>query len=82
MDSYFVCYDLIKDKDYKKLTDELKSMGASPTLLSNWFLRLEDTSSSELRDHLKEYIDDDDRLLVVKARTWAWFNEIEAPRVE
>jgi hypothetical protein len=66
MAKYIIGYDLRKDKNYKKLTDELERIGAFRILLSDWCLVKADTSCQAIRDYLLDYIDADDRLIVTK----------------
>lgn len=79
---YFICYDLVKDKDYTKLTDELENMGAFRVILSDWCVELDNTTCKEIKTHLLDYIDEDDRLLVVKkgsAPAWSTHNALHNP---
>jgi len=64
MKAYSISYDLLQPgKDYTKLTDALKGLGAVKILYSEWVLK--STSSAEqLRNHLQQFIDENDRLLV------------------
>jgi hypothetical protein len=71
MKLFFISYDLrIPGQDYPKLIDKLTSMGAERVLLSMWALRGNYTASG-LRDTLKDYLDSNDRLLVVENANWA-----------
>lgn len=47
MATYFIGYDLRKDKDYKKLTTELERLGAKKVLLSDWYLERSSTNCEE-----------------------------------
>jgi hypothetical protein len=58
-----ITYDLIKNKDYKKLIDKLNEMHATKELLSAWSLST-DKTSAQLLDELKPYVDADDKLKV------------------
>lgn len=59
------------------MTGELKRLGGVGVLLSTWALR-DDRSAKQLRDHLKGFVDADDRLLVVEmlASNWGGTNLI------
>lgn len=71
MNLFIVTYDLIKPgKDYQKLIDKLTAMNAKRVLLSVWALKSASTAGA-LRDTLKDYIDSNDRLLVVQSADWA-----------
>lgn len=64
--SYFaISYDLVAGKDYETLIDELERLGAVKAQLSYWLVEL-DNSVTEVKDHLAGFIDDDDRLMVIK----------------
>lgn len=62
---YLISYDLIKQKDYTKLIDELKRLSAEKILLSAWKADLNNTPS-EVFNYFKNFIDNDDRLVVIK----------------
>lgn len=65
MTTYIVSYDLIKEKDYPKLIEELEKYESCKPLLSVWVIVTEQ-SAVEIRDHLKNFIDENDKLLVVQ----------------
>lgn len=74
MANYLITYDLIKDKDYTKLIDAIKSIanGYSKPLLSTWIIG-HDGSASDIVTALSPYIDNDDKLfvtLVTKDTSW------------
>ena len=76
---YLVSYDLNKPvKNYPKLWAALEDLGAERILLSQWIICHVNTGASELRDHLKHFIDSDDRLIVVclDSTGWAAWNPI------
>lgn len=64
---FSLTYDLIKVKDYKKLNEGIDKIPGSKTkpTESQWIL---DTSfsASEIRDHLQNYVDKDDKIFVIK----------------
>jgi hypothetical protein len=60
-----VSYDLVKKKDYPELLEELKRLGAAKALLSFYFLDIDNTAA-EIKSHLAQYIDGDDRLVVTE----------------
>lgn len=73
MKIYCVGYDLNEqDKDYKFLIEQIKSYGTWwHHLDSTWFIKTEKTAS-QIRDHLGQYIDSNDELLVFNvAPGWA-----------
>lgn len=63
MTTYTISYDLIKSKDYKSLIDELERLGAHRTQNSYWLVAVTNTAK-ELHDHLKKFVDSDDRIWV------------------
>jgi len=64
--AYFVVsYDLIRNKDYQRIIDELERLGAAKMLLSQWLLDASNTAQ-EVKDHLTPFVDDDDRLVVIE----------------
>ena len=62
---FSVTYDLIKDKDYDSLIDRLKELDTVKVQLSQWFLSADNTAT-EIKDHLAQYVDDDDKLMVIE----------------
>jgi len=77
MPVFSISYDLIKRKDYPTLWAELARLNAKKLLLSQWGVRMvAGTTASALRDHLKGYIDGDDRLLIIQidGTDWASYN--------
>lgn len=67
MTTYTVSYDLMKDKDYTRLTNELNRLGGHKTQLSYWLVNVTSPTAKALHDHLKGFVDKDDRL---------WINEL------
>ena len=64
--AYFVVsYDLVKRKDYPKLWDEFERLDAQKVLNSMYLLSADNTAK-EIADHFAEFIDDDDRLMVIE----------------
>jgi CRISPR/Cas system-associated endoribonuclease Cas2 len=75
---YYVSYDLVKYKDYPKLWEALKALGGKRILESVWFFRHPNTSATAVRDYLKQFIDKDDRLLVIESSASAWNGNVLA----
>ena len=72
---YSVSYDLRKPgADYDSLYNALEGLGARRVLESEWVLRHDNTTASKLRDYLMQFIDQNDRLLVIAIQNWASFN--------
>lgn len=63
---FAITYDLIKRKDYPELWNELERLGAQKALLSFYLVNLTNDDPNEVRDHLLGFVDDDDRIMVVK----------------
>jgi len=72
---FWVSYDLIKQKDYHRLISRLTQLGAQKVVLSVWALKGNHTCVS-LRDELQQYVDGDDRVLVVESTDWASWNAL------
>jgi len=74
--AYLVIYDLITPgQNYGKVHDQIKTYKtwARPTE-STWIV-VTDKTALQIRDHLQEHIDANDRLLVVKSGVEsAWYN--------
>jgi hypothetical protein len=81
MTLFWIAYDLMKvGQDYTRLTNELLRLGARKWMLSDWILHRTDTAA-QLRDHLKQFIDKNDRLSVAAISDWATYNAITTPKV-
>jgi len=79
---YTVSYDLnAPGKDYKGLTDALKTLGASKLLYSEWILRHRNSSSTLIRDYLWQFMDANDRLFVacLDSSDWASMRAMTDP---
>lgn len=76
---YYLSYDLIKDKDYQKLYDELKRYGAIRVLESVWAFKYAENNANAFRDHFNKFIDLDDRLLVIESSASSWRNLMADP---
>lgn len=77
MTTYTVSYDLIKRKDYQSLWDELERLGAHRTQASYWIIAVNNTAQ-ELHDHLKKFVDKDDRLWVSEVTKNHWYSNANA----
>lgn len=79
MATFFVTYDLMKQKDYPKLWDRLEQYyGAKRVLLSVWALKGHH-SAKGIRTDLTNYIDSDDKLLVIESIDWAGLRLMVSP---
>ncbi len=74
MTTYLIAYDLVgRDEDYPPLWKALAALGAVRILKSDWLVRSGNTSV-QLREHLKQYIDTNDRLFITRVDAWAYYN--------
>ncbi|STQ77014.1 Uncharacterised protein [Grimontia hollisae] len=76
---YFLTYDLRKTKNYDVLYRELDSFQAVRILDSTWCFKRLNTTSANLRDYFKGFIDRDDGLIVSEVTNWASFNTDDIP---
>jgi hypothetical protein len=76
---YFLEYDLRKQRDYQKLYAELESFSAKRVLESLWCFNRFNTTTSGLRGHFKQFIDNDDGLIVIEASSWASCKTLATP---
>ena len=77
---YFLEYDLIKQKNYQALYAELERIGAKKHLLSSWSFKGRDSGASKAwRDHFRNFVDADDRILVSEVVDWAGINLLDTP---
>jgi hypothetical protein len=66
-----ITYDLKPENEYPRLFAALRAMGACKPLNGCWVVDVQFTTS-QMRDHLKKFVDEDDRLLVVSlGGSWA-----------
>lgn len=66
MSSFIISYDLISDKDYSSLYSAIRDYRSFAHVLESVWIIKSSTSSAEIRDNLKSYIDSDDKLFVAK----------------
>jgi len=64
MNVYFISYDLIKDKDYKKLIDKIKSYKNHMKVHKSVWLIATSKELKDLYDDIESTIDPDDKLYV------------------
>jgi CRISPR/Cas system-associated endoribonuclease Cas2 len=77
---YLITYDLLTPgQDYETLIKTLQTWGAKKVALSTWVIRT-DSTAQQLRDALRNYIDYNDRLIVVQMTgdwaTWQSMHDI------
>ena len=70
-----ITYDLNKPhKDYPKLFDGIKSYGNWAHALESVWLVKSNSTAGQIRDHLKQFVDENDQIKVVTVSDWATFN--------
>ena len=62
---FVVSYDLVARKDYPTLTERLEEMNSVRALASMWLVDV-DSTAEEVKNNLRGYIDEDDRLMVIE----------------
>lgn len=65
MPIFAITYDLNREKDYKKLFGELERLNCQRVARSFWLADLNATLDEVFR-HVEQYLDNDDRLIVVE----------------
>ena len=74
---YIINYDLRKQKDYEPLYEAIRSYGTYAHILESCWAVVTTKSASEVFDHLRREIDEDDGLFAVKSgREAKWVNII------
>ena len=74
---YTISYDLkAPGKDYQTLWNALAAIGAKRVLESEWVANRTGTDTVKLRDHFRQFMDSNDRILVTEldGPGWAGFN--------
>lgn len=72
---YSITYDLIKDKDYDKVSEGIKKISGSwarPTK-TQWLIET-DKSLTQIWEQLKKYADNDDIFFIVKVNMPEWLS--------
>lgn len=74
--TYLVSYDLIAPgRDYRPLIAAIQSLGGVRVLQSQWVIRVSNTAA-QVRDYLRTFMDDNDRILVNDFYEWASRNAL------
>jgi len=75
MKIYSINYDLRKHRDYDSLYQAIKSYGTYAHVLESVWMIVTERTSAQIRDHLKQYMDRDDGLMVSQSTgEAAWMN--------
>jgi hypothetical protein len=73
--TYIVAYDLNKEEsssDYYRLIKEIKLLGGWAKPLESTWLVTSNYTSGGIRDHLEQFIDGNDELLVINISAKGW----------
>ncbi len=74
MKAYLISYDLVAPgRNYQRLFEELNRLGGFRVLQSQWVIRVTNTAA-QVRDHLMQFVDANDRVLVNDFFDWAGYN--------
>lgn len=79
---YLISYDLdAPGKNYDKVIAALKAVGAQRVLLSQWVVRWNNTTATNIRSYVWSHMDANDRLLVssLDSADWAGMNLMVDP---
>lgn len=75
MKTYIITYDLVKDRDYNSLHEAIRKYSKWARITESTWAVVTNKSAAEIRDDLKQVMDSDDRLFVVKSGVEsAWRN--------
>lgn len=66
MSLFIVSYDLISNRDYSKLYEAIRKYGSYAHILESVWIIKSSSSSINIRDNLKSYMDSDDKLFIAK----------------
>lgn len=77
MKCYLISYDLINQRDYDSLHEAIKSYGTWAKITESFWAIVTTQSSTQIRDYLKKFMDNDDRIFVIKSGSEAaWTNSL------
>lgn len=75
MTCYIISYDLVKERDYEKLYEAIKSYDNWARITESTWAIITNKSAKEVRDNLVKSLDGDDKLIVIKSgEEAAWKN--------
>lgn len=67
MKCYLISYNLKSERDYTSLYEAIKSYGVWAHILKSTWAIVTDQSAKEIREYLKNFIDQDDKIFVIKS---------------
>ena len=75
MSTYIITYDLKNTRNYNELYEYIKSYGSWAHINESTWAIVADQSASEIRDQLKNHLETDDLIFVIRSGTEAaWTN--------
>lgn len=75
MSQYLINYDLMNPgRDYSSLIATIKGYGSWAKICDSCWAISTNSTCVDIRDHLKKYIDPNDRLFVCAFGNWASYN--------
>lgn len=63
---YIISFDLKPNRTYQKFKDAIKSYGTWARITESTFAVVTESSATEVRDYLIQYLNSDDRIFVMK----------------
>jgi hypothetical protein len=67
MNTYTVSYDLRNQRNYDSLYEAIKACWSAWRLLESFWVLVSEHSATQIFDHLQQFIDSDDWLIVLKS---------------
>lgn len=74
---YIISYDLRSTRNYDSLYGAIKSYGTWAHILESTWAIVTSKSAGEIRDHLMNFLDEDDRIFVIRSGAEAAWRGIE-----
>lgn len=78
MKCYIITYDLRFAKNYESLIDKIKKYPRWAKITESTWAIVTSQSASDIRNHLRMYMDEDDRLFVIKSGIEAAWKNVMA----
>lgn len=75
MPCYIISYDLVKERDYAELITAIKAYRTWAHIHESLWAVVTENTATQIRDDLRQHVDADDRLFVIRSGTGAaWRN--------